>query len=145
MKRCVRPAVLLLAVVLTAVLASACGSDSSKDETAPTTAAAGPADQTVEITMVDIGFKPSAVTVKAGTDVRFVFKNSGDLEHNAAFGDEATQQAVESGKQARDGIAAGPGQTKTYTRRFDTPGSLLIGCHVAGHYAAGMKVQLTIA
>ena len=143
-KRCVRPAVLLLAV-LAALLTAACGGDAAKDSTAPTTAAAGPADQTVEISMVDIGFKPSAVTVKAGTTVRFVFKNTGDLEHNAAFGDEATQQAVESGKQSRDGIAAGPNQTKTYTRRFDAPGSLIIGCHVAGHYAAGMKVQLTIA
>ena len=140
-KRCVRPAVLLVAAVLTA-----CGGDGTKDSTAPaTTATAGNADQTVDITMVDVGFKPSAVTVKAGQTVRFVFKNNGDLEHNAAFGDEATQQAVESGKQQRDGIAAGPGQTKTYTRRFDTPGALIIGCHIAGHYAAGMKIQLTVA
>jgi uncharacterized cupredoxin-like copper-binding protein len=98
----------------------------------------------VEIRMVDLAFKPDAVSVKAGTNVRFVFKNDGSLDHNAAFGDEATQQAVESGKQQRDGVAASPNQTKDYTRRFDSPGTLIIGCHVAGHYAAGMKVRLTI-
>jgi len=131
---------------LAAALVTSCGSDAANDASAPTTAAggAGSADQTVEIRMVDIAFKPDAVTVKSGTTVRFVFKNDGDLDHEAAFGDEATQQAVESGKQKRDGIAASPNQTKEYVRRFDAPGSLLIGCHVAGHYAAGMKVRLTI-
>src|SRR5205085_1046896 len=118
----------------------------SNDSSVPsfTTSGAGAADQTVEIRMVDIGFKPDAVTVKSGTTVRFVFKNDGDLEHEAAFGDEATQQAVESGKQKRDGIAASFNQTKDYVRRFDAFGSLIIGCHIAGHYAAGMKVRLTV-
>lgn len=127
------------------LLATSCGGDAtSGDSGAATTAPAGNVDQTVEIRMVDIAFKPDAVTVKAGTTVRFVFKNDGDLDHEAAFGDEATQTAVESGKQKREGIAASPNQTKDYVRRFDTPGSFLIGCHVAGHYAAGMKVRLTI-
>ena len=133
-------------MLLAGALAASCGGNGSTngDASTPTTAGAGPADQTVEIRMADIAFKPDAVTVKSGTTVRFVFKNDGDLDHEAAFGDEATQQAVESGKQKRDGIAASPNQTKDYVRRFDVPGSLIIGCHIAGHYAAGMKVRLTV-
>lgn len=140
MRSCVRAGVALVA----AAWMTSCGGGGSSASGPTTTVPAGPVDQTVEIRMVDIGFKPDAVSVKAGTTVRFVFKNDGSLDHNAAFGDEATQQAVESGKQQRDGIAASPNQTKDYTRRFDAPGTLIIGCHVAGHYAAGMKVRLTI-
>jgi len=140
-KRCVRTA----AAVLLAVLAAACAGEGSTGGPAPTTTPPGPVDETVEISMQDIRFRPDALTVRAGTTVRFVFKNDGDLEHNAHFGDEASQQAVESGRQPRDGVSAGPNQTKTYTRRFDNPGSLVIGCHVAGHYEAGMRIRLTIS
>lgn len=142
MRTWVRAAAALCALAL----AASCGGadEGSNGQSAPTTAA-GPVDETIDISMTDIAFKPTTLTVKAGTTVRFVFKNNGDLDHNAAFGDEATQQAVESGKQARDGIAASPNQTKAYTRRFDGPGSLIIGCHVAGHYEAGMKIRLTVA
>ena len=144
MKTWVRAAVLCVAAALTA---TGCGGSGSTSGSSATTAGgdSGGADQTVNISMQDIKFKPDAITVKAGTTVKFVFKNDGDLEHQAAFGDEAVQQAVESGKQSLEGVSASPNQTKTYTRRFDTPGSLLIGCHVAGHYAAGMKVRITIS
>ncbi len=142
MKASVRAGVLIVAAALAA---AGCGGDAKTNGSSPTTAAAGPVDQTVEIRMVDLAFKPDAITVKAGTTVRFVFKNDGSLDHNAAFGDEAAQSAVESGKQQRDGVAASPNQTKAYVRRFDAPGALVIGCHVAGHYKAGMKMRLTVA
>lgn len=143
-------------LALAFVLAAGCGSDggtvggSGGDasglpaSTAVATSPSGPVDSTVNVTMVDVAFKPTTATVKAGTTVRFVFKNDGDIEHEAAFGDEAAQAAVESGKAQRDGPSVNPHRTKDYVRRFDAPGTLIIGCHVAGHYAAGMKVQLKI-
>lgn len=149
------PAVTTVLALALALVAAGCGTGSgtvggsggdASGSTASTaaTSPSGPVDNTINLTMVDVAFKPTTVTVKAGTTVRFVFKNDGDIEHEAAFGDEATQAAVESGKAKRDGPSVNPHQTKDYVRRFDAPGALVIGCHVAGHYAAGMKVQLKI-
>jgi uncharacterized cupredoxin-like copper-binding protein len=144
-KTCVR----VVAAVGAAALATSCGGGGSGDKAASKTAAtttgpSGPVDQTVEIRMVDLAFRPAAVTIRSGATVRFVFKNTGSFDHEAAFGDEATQQDVASGKQKRDGPYVSPKQTKDDVRRFDARGDLIIGCHVAGHYAAGMKLRLTI-
>ncbi|MGH9224623.1 MAG: cupredoxin domain-containing protein [Acidimicrobiales bacterium] len=131
-------------LLVTAFLAASCGGDAD-DEGASGPTSSVPVDQTVEVSMVDIAFKPEAISVKAGTTVRFVFTNDGQLPHEAAFGDEATQDAVASGKAKRDGPEVGPNKTKDYIRTFTTPGSLVIGCHIPGHYAAGMKIRLTVA
>ncbi len=37
------------------------------------------------------------------------------------------------------------GETKDLTWHFTEAGGLLIGCHVPGHDAAGMKAQITVA
>ncbi len=132
-----------LAALATVVLAGGCG-DGDGDERSqakPRTAA----DQTVEIEMVDNVFEPDVVTVRAGTTVRFRFRNTGRLTHDAAFGDEPVQQAVEDGKHRPEVGATAPGDSKDYVRRFDTPGTLLIGCHQPGHYRQGMKARLVVA
>lgn len=132
----------LVAVAVGAlVLATAgCGGDDGGEETRPTAAA----DQTVEIAMVDIGFEPEEVTVKAGTSVRFRFNNEGRIVHDATFGDEAHQQAVETGKAEREGVEAGPNDTADYVRTFTQPGTLIIGCHQPGHYQQGMRMRLVV-
>ena len=128
--------------LMTAALTAGCGGEAEED--AASTTASVAADQTIEVNMVDIAFKPDVLTVKAGTTVRFVFANDGNLVHDATFGDEAHQQAVESGRQQRDGVAVGPNKRRDFIRTFNTPGTLIIGCHQAGHYEAGMKIRLTI-
>jgi plastocyanin len=45
----------------------------------------------VEIDMVDNAFEPAEVEVAAGETVRFVFRNTGAVVHDAVIGDEATQ------------------------------------------------------
>ncbi|MFN2506761.1 MAG: cupredoxin domain-containing protein, partial [Acidimicrobiales bacterium] len=108
------------------VLATAgCGGGDGGEETQTTT----PADQTVDVAMVDIAFEPEEVTVKAGTSVRFRFNNEGRIVHDATFGDEAHQQAVETGKAERQGVEVGPNGTRDYVRTFTQPGTLIIGCH----------------
>lgn len=37
------------------------------------------------------------------------------------------------------------GKEAALTRTFTEAGTLVIGCHQPGHYAAGMKATLTIA
>lgn len=41
-----------------------------------------------------------------------------------------------------DGITLAPGETKEPTHTFATPGQYLAGCHVPGHYPAGMKAVI---
>ena len=132
----------LLAVV--ALGAAACGSSGR-------TGSAG-ASQTVEITMRDIAFSPDRVTVPAGRPVRFVFGNRGKLAHEAFIGDNQAQMDHEMETSSMGGMAQGPdainiqpGQTGTLTHTFGPNDRLLIGCHEPGHYAAGMKVMVTVS
>ena len=37
-----------------------------------------------------------------------------------------------------------PGETKSLTWMFSAPGELIYGCHEPGHYAAGMRGDLTV-
>lgn len=130
-----------MAVLVLALAAAACGAEEA-EPSAPTSSV--PVDQTVEISMVDIDFRPEEVTVRSGTTVRFVFTNNGRIVHDATFGDEAHQRDVESRRAKRDGVILDPNKTGDYVRTFTTPGTLIIGCHQAGHYEAGMRIRLTV-
>jgi uncharacterized cupredoxin-like copper-binding protein len=43
-----------------------------------------------------------------------------------------------------EGIAVKPGETKELTYTFVEAGPTLAGCHVAGHYGAGMKADIAV-
>lgn len=114
------------------------------------------ADRVVNVTMRDIAFDPSAVEVKAGETVRFVFHNEGQIRHDAFIGDEAAQaehekEMKEAGSDGKDGhgdghgITVDPGDIGSLTHKFKAGDSLIIGCHEVGHYAAGMKVAVTVS
>lgn len=103
-----------------------------------------PVDQTIEVGMADLAFEPEAISLKPGTTVRFVFHNEGRLPHQALFGDEAAQEAYAAGTGTRIGVEVGPGGSKSFIRRFDAPARLIIGCHIPGHYQAGMKARLIV-
>jgi uncharacterized cupredoxin-like copper-binding protein len=141
----------VLGLVLAALIAGGCGGGnshhgSSADDPEPS--------RTIDVTMSDIHFEPTSVAVKPGETVKFVFHNEGDIVHDAFIGDEAAQTAHE--KEMRHGkgghhedddhaVTVDPGQTAELTYTFDKPGTLLIGCHQAGHYSAGMKITVTVA
>lgn len=93
------------------------------------------------------------MSVAAGVPVTFVVTNTGAIDHEFYLGDEAAQAAHEQEMQAMgggmahdepQGIAVDPGQTKELTFTFVEPGATLAGCHLPGHYAAGMKAAVTI-
>jgi uncharacterized cupredoxin-like copper-binding protein len=121
---------------------------------AATTAATSAGGATrIEIRLSDaLKMEPATVTVPAGSPVTFVVTNTGALDHEFYIGDEQAQAARE---QAMPGAATAPpdaqnliglktGQTKELTVTFGSPGSSLAGCHIAGHYLAGMKATITI-
>lgn len=137
----------LLAIPILVVLA-ACGSS----DDSPGAAGAGDA-RTVEVEMRDIAFAPTAVDVRAGEKVRFLFKNTGQVTHDAFIGDPAAQDEHEKemrgdhgghGKEA-NAVTVKPGTTASLTYTFSSPGPVLIGCHQPGHYTGGMKADVNIA
>ena len=137
----------VLAVHLAAMVlvVAACGSSGSKSRGAA---------RTVDIDMHDTSFSPVAVTVPAGQPVRLVFHNQGKVAHDALVGDEQAQMdhekemAESTGGMHHgggDAITVDPGKTGSLTHTFNAGDQLLIGCHEPGHYAAGMKVAVTVS
>lgn len=94
--------------------------------------------------------EPATFTVPAGVPVTFVVTNSGAIEHEFYLGDEAAQaeheQEMQTGGMMHDdpnGISVAAGETMELTHTFEA-GETLAGCHVAGHYAGGMKATITV-
>ena len=142
-----------------AMIATACsGGGASPAPTSPApaeSAQASAAATRIEVTLTDaLKIEPAAMTVPAGVPVTFVVTNSGTTLHEFVLGDEAEQMAhdkemMEGGgmsmpKDEAMAIGVEPGTTKELTVTFDEPGSILAGCHVVGHYAAGMRADVTI-
>jgi uncharacterized cupredoxin-like copper-binding protein len=141
----------LLGCLAALLIAGGCGGGgshhgSSADDPEPS--------RTVDVTMRDIHYEPTGVAVKPGETVKFVFHNEGEIIHDAFIGDEAAQAAHE--KEMRDGkgghhddeghaVTVEPGETADLIYTFDKPATLIIGCHQAGHYTAGMKIAVTVA
>ena len=108
-------------------------------------------------------YRPAAIMVRAGRRVTFDVTNAGKLPHEFILGDRATQ--LDHERQMQGGSPAGghahgpsghatpgaggaltvpPGQTRRITWTFDEPGIVLYGCHVLGHWAAGMKGTIVV-
>jgi uncharacterized cupredoxin-like copper-binding protein len=129
----------------------------------PTWATSAP----VRVVMNDrFRYRPNAIMVRAGRRVTFAVHNAGRLPHEFILGDRATQLDHEHQMQSaspgtghthahmHDMAAASPGgagaltvppgATRRLTWTFDKPGVVLYGCHVLGHWAAGMKGTIVV-
>jgi uncharacterized cupredoxin-like copper-binding protein len=153
----------LLPLFVMVVLAGAgCGGGShptAKDMGMPSsTATTATGGRTVDVEMRDIAYSPSTIAVHAGETVTFVFHNMGRTDHEAFIGDDAAQadheKMMENGgpsggmggmNGATDEVKVEPGRTGSLSHTFRPGETLLIGCHEPGHYAAGMKVALTVS
>ena len=137
------------AVALAALLLAACGDHDHGGDAAPAPPAA-----TIEIGMRDTVFAPAALSVPTGRRVTFVFHNRGTVDHEAFIGDEAAQHA--HGEEMANGghgdhggdhdasVTVAPGKTGRLTHIFTADDRLLIGCHVPGHYKAGMRITIDV-
>jgi uncharacterized cupredoxin-like copper-binding protein len=122
-------------------------------------------DAPVKVVMNDrFRYRPAAIMVRAGRRVTFAVTNAGKLPHEFILGDRATQldherqmQAATTatghvhdhdhaahGPPAAGALTVPPGQTRRLTWTFDEPGVVLYGCHVLGHWAAGMKGMIVV-
>ncbi|MDQ1487755.1 MAG: hypothetical protein QOJ23_269 [Actinomycetota bacterium] len=151
-----------LFTVAVVAVAGACGGGSHHAGPAADKAG-GVATRTVDVEMRDVAYSPTSIPVQAGETVRFVFHNNGQAVHDAFLGDEAAQAEHEkemrsessgSGSGGMGGMGGGhgdagikvePGKTGELTHTFQKGQSVVIGCHEPGHYAAGMKLALTVS
>lgn len=119
-------------------------------------AEAADADRVIEMTAHDdFSFDPAQITVTEGETITFRVTNLGNLPHDFTLGDEAAQdeheaemaEMAESGEMMHDEpnvLSLPAGETHELTWHFTEPGTVLIGCHEVGHYAAGMIATITV-
>jgi uncharacterized cupredoxin-like copper-binding protein len=108
-------------------------------------------DRTISLSTTDtLRFAPDSFTVRAGETVAFEITNLGSVPHEFVIGD-ASEQLAHEREMASGAMAAEPnavdvaaGQTARLVYTFSQPGSVEIACHVAGHYAAGMRGTITV-
>jgi uncharacterized cupredoxin-like copper-binding protein len=119
---------------------------------------ASAADRTIDITASDdLTFSPDSVDVRVGETVTFRVTNDGETDHDFTLGPEEVQiehdeEMAEMGDMGDMGhMAADPnaitvpsGETRDLTWHFTQEGTVLIGCHVPGHYAGGMKGEIHV-
>ena len=147
-----------LALVATvAVVLAACSGGAgsaapvSAAPSSASTASGSPVEVTVKLTDA-LKMEPAIISAKVGVPMRFVVTNSGSTDHEFYLGDEAAQMAHEKemggmagmGQDEPGGVGLKPGETKTVEYTFAKAGSYLAGCHVNGHYAAGMMATITV-
>ena len=99
--------------------------------------------RTVELTIHHSRFSSDAMRFPRGSTVRFVVRNTDPIDHELIVGDEAVQLRHEHGTEAHHGARPGevsvPAEgTASTTYAFSSPGPLLFGCHLPGHWDYGM-------
>jgi uncharacterized cupredoxin-like copper-binding protein len=105
-------------------------------------------------TAVEVGinhsrFEPEVLRLEAGQEVTFVITNDDPIDHEFILGDQAVQDRHELGTEAHHGaipteVSVPAGETVHTTVRFDRPGALILGCHLPGHYAYGMRATVVV-
>ena len=115
------------------------------------------ADRVIEIIANDdFTFTPDPIQVRVGEVVTLRVTNVGVLEHDFTLGDHQLQldhdeemaKMAETGMHMEHGdpnaLTLEPGETVELTWRFTAPGLIEAGCHVPGHYAAGMRAAVEV-
>lgn len=113
-------------------------------------------DRIVEMSISGMKFIPDRIEVRQGQMIAFVVDNPTDIAHELFIGDEADQMAhhaahmaVPSADQAvvphyGYGFYLEPHATKVVTYKFDSARKILLGCHLPGHWEAGMVAYVTV-
>jgi uncharacterized cupredoxin-like copper-binding protein len=136
------------------VLATACGGRA--DASFGDAASASEAARTIEVATLDeLAFDPATIDVSPGEVVTFRVTNPGELEHEFVLGPEEVQSEAEADaahgghaehEDAGNAVVVAPGETAELTWRFaDDVSGMLYGCHLPGHYAGGMRGEVTAA
>jgi uncharacterized cupredoxin-like copper-binding protein len=118
-------------------------------------------DFVVDIEMSEFAYSCALPMIDQGTTLALRFDNVGTAEHEAVVGslDQQHDAEVEMAEMAEmdaghDEVGGGhsvpaitlpAGEAQTMIVEFDEPGSFWVGCHVPGHWDAGMRNEFTVA
>ncbi len=94
-------------------------------------------------------FSPEELNFREGETVTFVLVNSDPIDHEFILGDEGVQDRHETGTEPHHDqipteVSVPAGETVRTTVTFDEAGPLIIGCHLPGHYAYGMRAEVSV-
>jgi uncharacterized cupredoxin-like copper-binding protein len=127
-------AVLILFVLALSLALAACGGSSGSS---------GSSNE-VHVKMTEFKYELDKNTVPAGP-VKLVFENAGTVTHEAVLerAGDVNHPLAANGKEAEVADVA-PGKSATLEWTLDQPGEYQLGCHLPGHYEAGMVAKLTV-
>ena len=128
---------LLILVVALAFVTTACGGASGGGDHAAHGGEESMAEpvadaETIELSAVDIDYKPDTMTIPAGEPVNVAVTNDGEALHDFTLEEADIHFDVKSG------------ETKTTSLTLDEPGQYKAYCSVAGHAEAGMEIAVTV-
>jgi uncharacterized cupredoxin-like copper-binding protein len=111
--------------------------------------ARGGAATSAEIRIHFSHYTPSEIVATAGVLLRVTLVNTDPIDHEWLVGDVAFHQRHRTGTEQHHGarpneVSLAPGESKTTTVVFDTPGDYLYICHLPGHEAYGMVGVLRV-
>ena len=100
----------------------------------------------------DMRFTPDHIEVQAGETIRFVVRNSGQVDHEMVLGQMAELQAHALEMRANPGMVHAepnqlylqPGQQGELVWHFTTAGKVDIACTIPGHLEAGMVGAISV-
>jgi nitrite reductase (NO-forming) len=95
-------------------------------------------DRSASIVFEDLRFVPNSLTAKVGVPLRVTLTNRGTERHDLNF-----PALHMPGLQGVESILE-PGETRSITLQFDTPGTHTFICSLPGHAAAGMTGAVTV-
>jgi len=134
--------ILLAALALTVLLLSACGSGESDNpaeaavEQEETVEEGGHDDEisadsiegakSITVLATEFGFEPASIELQAGEPVNIMLVNEGVIEHELQIEEFDFHVHTQAGETAMAGLTP------------DVSGTFEFGCHIPGHYEAGM-------
>jgi uncharacterized cupredoxin-like copper-binding protein len=117
-------------------------------------APASKAVRTIHINTSDaMRFAPDKLSIRAGQTIRFIIINRGKIAHEFVLGPASLQRQHETEMRTDmkmdtraepNEVTLPPGATRILTWTFTRAGHLEYGCHLPGHFAAGMKGWITV-
>lgn len=111
----------------------------------------------IQLTVDGYQFVPDAIEVTVGETVRLVVSNPTDMAHEVYIGTPAEQAADEAARASTEpmqqpsiatqygyGVYLAAFSTVEFTYHFSNRDEVMIGCHLPGHWANGMKAAITV-
>jgi uncharacterized cupredoxin-like copper-binding protein len=103
----------------------------------------------MRIELLDFRFEPAVIDVRLGESVRFLALNRSDLHHELFIGSTVEQEEhhqlhASAAPYAQDdlegvnGVYVPAWGSAQFTYRFERAGDVMMGCHLVGHFEAGM-------